>query len=104
METSFCEVSFFFGGTYGTISIACPLFCPERCKARGASFVSDEILRNERGRRLIEDLLDQLKEHSCIHLISTTGNEAFYKKLGFRNLKTGMAIYKNPTLSEEYLR
>ena len=27
-------------------------------------------------RRLIEDLLDQLKEHSCIHLISTTGNEA----------------------------
>ena len=55
-------------------------------------------------RRLIEDLLEQLKEHSCIHLISTTGNESFYKKLGFKDLKTGMAIYKNPTLSKEYLR
>ena len=55
-------------------------------------------------RKLLEDLLEQLKEHSCIHLISTTGNESFYKKLGFKHLKTGMAIYKNPTLANEYLR
>ena len=55
-------------------------------------------------RKLIEDLLEQLKEHSCIHLISTTGNESFYKKLGFKDLKTGMAIYKNPILAKEYLR
>ena len=55
-------------------------------------------------RKLMEDLLQQLNEHSCIHLISTTGNESFYKKLGFKNLKTGMAIYTNPTLAKEYLR
>ena len=55
-------------------------------------------------RKLLEDLLEQLKEHSCIHLISTTGNESFYKKLGFKHLKTGMAIYINPTLANEYLR
>lgn len=54
-------------------------------------------------RHLMVDLLEQLKEHSCIHLISTTGNETFYKKLGFKDLKTGMAIYKSQTLAEEYL-
>ena len=55
-------------------------------------------------RKLMDDLLQQLKEHSCIHLISTTGNESFYKKLGFKNLKTGMEKYTNPTLAKEYLR
>ena len=55
-------------------------------------------------RKMMEDLLEQLKEHSCVHLISTTGNESFYKKLGFKDLKTGMAIYKNPHLSKEYLK
>ena len=55
-------------------------------------------------RHLMEDLLHQLSGHSCIHLISTTGNEAFYKKLGFKDLKTGMAIYQNQTLAAEYLR
>ena len=54
-------------------------------------------------RHLMEDLLHQLNGHSCIHLISTTGNEAFYKKLGFKDLKTGMAIYKNKVLAAEYL-
>lgn len=34
---------------------------------------------------LLENLLAQFEDLSCIHLISTTGNEAFYKKLGLRN-------------------
>ena len=34
----------------------------------------------------------------CFHLISTTGNESFYKKLGLKRIKIGMARYLNPNL------
>jgi ribosomal protein S18 acetylase RimI-like enzyme len=54
-------------------------------------------------KKIMEFLLDQLSDVSCIHLISTTGNEEFYQKLGLRKLKTGMARYLNPNLSDEYL-
>ena len=54
-------------------------------------------------RLLLEKLLDELKHVSCIHLISTTGNTAFYEKCGFKKLTTGMAIYRNPQLASEYL-
>lgn len=54
-------------------------------------------------RKLMEDILQQLKDHSCIHLIATTGNDTFYSKLGFQSLKTGMGIYKSPLLTQEYL-
>ncbi|MCY1024429.1 GNAT family N-acetyltransferase, partial [Mammaliicoccus sciuri] len=47
-------------------------------------------------------LLEDLKQVSCIHLISTTGNEELYRKLGFKKLKTGMAIYKSKKLDREY--
>ncbi len=52
---------------------------------------------------IMSDLLQQLKGVSCIMLISTTGNEAFYKKQGMKQVKTGMARYLNPALEEEYL-
>jgi hypothetical protein len=51
----------------------------------------------------MEYLLDQLSHISCVHLISTTGNEGFYRKFGLKMLKTGMARYLNPILSDEYL-
>ena len=54
-------------------------------------------------RLLLENLLDELKNVSCIHLISTTGNTTFYEKCGFKKLTTGMAIYRNPQLASEYL-
>lgn len=54
-------------------------------------------------RTLIDDIIQQLGDVSCIQLIATTGNEPFYEKVGFKKLKTGMAIYKNPQLAEEYL-
>ncbi|MCL1696856.1 GNAT family N-acetyltransferase [Lysinibacillus sp. BPa_S21] len=54
-------------------------------------------------RTLLEDIIQQLEDVSCIQLIVTTGNEPFYEKIGFKKLKTGMAIYKNPQLAEEYL-
>jgi ribosomal protein S18 acetylase RimI-like enzyme len=54
-------------------------------------------------KKIVENLLTQLKDVSCVHLISTTGNENFYNKIGFRKIKTGMARYLNPVLSKEYL-
>ncbi|QIH77436.1 GNAT family N-acetyltransferase [Macrococcoides canis] len=51
---------------------------------------------------LLENLLAQFEDLSCIHLISTTGNEAFYKKIGFKKLTTGMAIYHKSHLEKEY--
>ncbi|WP_374966386.1 GNAT family N-acetyltransferase [Lysinibacillus sp. RS5] len=54
-------------------------------------------------RILLEDIMKQLEDVSCIQLIATTGNEPFYEKMGFNKLKTGMAIYKDPQLTEEYL-
>ena len=53
--------------------------------------------------QIMRNLLEQLKDVSCILLVSTSGNEAFYRKHGMKNLKTGMARYLNPTLTEEYL-
>jgi ribosomal protein S18 acetylase RimI-like enzyme len=52
---------------------------------------------------IMKDLLEQLKDVSCILLISTTGNEDFYRKHGMKRLKTGMARYLNPALEDEYL-
>ncbi|EIT83710.1 hypothetical protein A374_19360 [Fictibacillus macauensis ZFHKF-1] len=54
-------------------------------------------------RLLVHDLLERLTHISCIHLLATTGNEAFYEKLGFKKTKTGMARYSNPALAFEYL-
>lgn len=56
------------------------------------------------GQQIIENLLAQLDDISCVHLVSTAGNEEFYKKAGFRKMKTGMARYLNLSLAEEYLQ
>jgi ribosomal protein S18 acetylase RimI-like enzyme len=65
--------------------------------------VHPRFQRQSVAKRIMEDLLYQLKDVSCIHLISTTGNEGFYQKLGFKRTKTCMAIYLNPALGEHYL-
>ncbi len=54
-------------------------------------------------RMLLEDMMKQLENVSCIQLIATTGNVPFYEKMGFKKLKTGMGIYKNQQLAQEYL-
>lgn len=67
--------------------------------------VVDEHYQNKGiGQQIIENLLAQLNDISCIHLVSTAGNEEFYRKAGFRKMKTGMARYLNPSLAEEYLQ
>ncbi|KMM38455.1 GNAT family N-acetyltransferase [Guptibacillus hwajinpoensis] len=54
-------------------------------------------------KQIVNHILEQLKEVSCVHIISTTGNEEFYRKQGFRKVKTGMARYLNIELHNEYL-
>ncbi|MGG3641542.1 GNAT family N-acetyltransferase [Bacillus gobiensis] len=54
-------------------------------------------------KKIMEFLLDKLSNVSCVHLISTIGNEEFYQKLGLKKTKTGMARYLNPELANEYL-
>lgn len=54
-------------------------------------------------KKIMAFLLDKLRNVSCVHLISTTGNEGFYQKLGLKRIKTGMARYLNSSLSDEYL-
>lgn len=54
-------------------------------------------------RKIMTRLLDRLQGVSCVHLISTSGNEEFYKKCGFKKVKTGMARYIREELQDEYL-
>jgi ribosomal protein S18 acetylase RimI-like enzyme len=54
-------------------------------------------------RNIMTRLLERLEGVSCIHLISTSGNQEFYKKCGFRKVKTGMARYIREELQDEYL-
>jgi ribosomal protein S18 acetylase RimI-like enzyme len=65
--------------------------------------VHRDFQRQGIAKKIMEFLLDKLSNISCVHLISTTGNEGFYRKLRFKKLKTGMARYLNPSLSDEYL-
>ena len=65
------------------------------------------VHKEEQGKGVAQQILDtllmQLKSVSCIHLISTVGNEEFYKKCGSRTVKTGMARYLSNELTETYL-
>jgi ribosomal protein S18 acetylase RimI-like enzyme len=65
--------------------------------------VHPEFQKQGIARQIMEYLLDKLSNISCVHLISTSGNEDFYKKLGLKRIKTGMARYLNPNLASEYL-
>jgi len=62
-----------------------------------------EYQKNGIGSLILSDLLEQLKDVSCVQLISTTGNEEFYRKHGMKKLKSGMARYLTSSLTEEYL-
>ncbi len=52
---------------------------PEYQKQGIGEGIMNELLRNN--------------EHLCIHLTSTSGNEEFYRKLGFKRHKTAFAKY-----------
>jgi ribosomal protein S18 acetylase RimI-like enzyme len=46
------------------------------------------------GKTIIENILDRVSNCNII-LYASPGKEGFYRTLGFRGMKTGMAIFKN---------
>ena len=47
------------------------------------------------GKQIVADLLRQSAGHKKIILYSVPGSEAFYRKFGFRRMRTAMAIFEN---------
>jgi N-acetylglutamate synthase-like GNAT family acetyltransferase len=54
------------------------------------------------GKEIVAKLVAQIGNLSCKHLIATTKNTTFYKRVSFRTLTTGMAIYQKEQLKNEY--
>jgi GNAT superfamily N-acetyltransferase len=47
------------------------------------------------GKQIVSRLVDLSKGHRKIILYAVAGKEPFYEKLGFRRMKTAMAIFEN---------
>ena len=47
------------------------------------------------GKELVSKLVNLSKHHKKIILYAAVGKESFYKKLGFKRMKTAMAIFEN---------
>ena len=58
--------------------------------------VSPESQRKGVGKVIMQAILDRLS-HCNVILYASPGKEGFYRKLGFRGLKTGMAMFTNAT-------
>lgn len=48
------------------------------------------------GRQIVEQLVGMAQGHRKIILYAVPGKEGFYRKFGFRNMLTAMAIFDNP--------
>ena len=64
------------------------------------AYICDVVVHPERqgsgiGRQLIERLRDLATGHRKIILYANPGKEGFYRKLGFRRMRTAMAIFKD---------
>ncbi len=52
------------------------------------------------GKKIIEALMAQVS-HCNVILYASPGKEGFYRKYGFRRMKTGMACFRNPNAMAE---
>jgi ribosomal protein S18 acetylase RimI-like enzyme len=48
------------------------------------------------GKEVIRKLIDRSRGHRKIILYAVPGKEPFYKRFGFRRMRTAMAIFENP--------
>jgi GNAT superfamily N-acetyltransferase len=55
------------------------------------------------GKVIIQTILDRLPNCNFI-LYATLGMEGFYKNLGFRFMKTGMAVFTSPQAMEKFTK
>lgn len=53
------------------------------------------------GKQIVADLLRQSEGHKKVILYSVPGSEAFYRKFGFRRMRTAMAIFENQDVAME---
>ena len=53
------------------------------------------------GKEIVAKLLALSAGHKKVILYAVPGKEPFYKKFGFRRMRTAMAIFENQTLAEE---
>jgi ribosomal protein S18 acetylase RimI-like enzyme len=53
------------------------------------------------GREIIAKLVDLSRGHKKIILYAVPGKETFYRKFGFKRMRTAMAIFENQTLALE---
>ena len=53
------------------------------------------------GKRIVQTIMNRLSNCNLI-LYATPGMEGFYKKLGFRSMKTGMAVFTNKRAMEKF--
>ncbi|MEE4354922.1 MAG: GNAT family N-acetyltransferase [Desulfococcaceae bacterium] len=47
------------------------------------------------GKKIVQYLVNQSKDHTKIILYANPGKEGFYAKLGFKKMNTAMAIFRN---------
>lgn len=48
------------------------------------------------GRQIVAQLVERSRGHRKIILYAVPGKEPFYRRFGFRRMKTAMAIFENP--------
>jgi predicted N-acetyltransferase YhbS len=53
------------------------------------------------GKQIVDKMLELSRGHKKIILYSVPGKEPFYRKFGFRRMKTAMAIFENQALAHE---
>lgn len=53
------------------------------------------------GQLMMESIVRRLPDRNII-LFASPGKESFYKKLGFKKMKTGMAIFANSDMMQEF--
>lgn len=53
------------------------------------------------GKEIVGKLVDLSRGHRKIILYAVPGKEGFYRKLGFRRMRTAMAIFENQALAME---
>ncbi len=53
------------------------------------------------GKAIVQHLLAQVQGHKKVILYAVPGKEPFYKKFGFRRMRTAMAIFDDPARAYE---
>jgi len=53
------------------------------------------------GKSIMGALLENLPRSAPVLIYAVPGKQAFYRKIGFKNLKTGMGLFPNPELAKD---